>query len=286
MESLKVGNFQLTWLNGGNVHLDGGAMFGVVPKLLWSKKYPVNDRNQIPLRCDPILVQKDGTNILIETGIGKDKMNEKLKRNFGVKEESNVEASLKELGLTLNDINYVLLTHCHFDHTCGVTKWENGELVSTFPHAKILTSNIEWEEMKSPNIRSKSTYWKDNWEPIEKQVETYEHSIEVIDGITMIHTGGHSHGHSIIVIEDGDEQIVHLADLMPTHAHQNALWVMAYDDYPMDSIYQKQKWIPTFIQKNAWFTFYHDAIYRAVKWNEQGELIETIKREEKQETTV
>ena len=85
----------------------------------------------------------------------------------------------------------------------------------------------------------------------------------------MIHTGGHSDGHSIVVIEDGGETAIHMADIMPTHAHQNVLWVMAYDDYPMNSIAAKQKWIPYGLEKNAWFTFYHDAFYRAVKWDQK-----------------
>jgi glyoxylase-like metal-dependent hydrolase (beta-lactamase superfamily II) len=119
MESLKVGRFQLTSLNGGVTHLDGGAMFGVVPKLLWSKKYPVNAKNQIELRTDPILIQADGKNVLIDSGIGNNKMTEKQKRNFGVHEESSLELSLQQLGLSANDIDAVSMTHMHFDHACG-----------------------------------------------------------------------------------------------------------------------------------------------------------------------
>lgn len=277
METLHIGKCKLTWLNGGVVHLDGGAMFGVVPKTLWKNKYPVNEHNQVRLHCDPILVQKDGYNLLIESGIGFNKINEKQKRNFGVTNESAIEESLHTLGLTVQDIHYVLMTHLHFDHACGLTKWENGELVSTFPNAKIITSKTEWQEMKEPNIRSRNTYWRENWEPIQSQVETFEEKLEIIPGINMIHTGGHSNGHCIVLIEDAGEQMVHLADLLPTHAHKNVLWVMAYDDYPMDSIKQKQKWISYMIEKDAWFTFYHDAFYRAIKWNLEGEIIGQVK---------
>ncbi|MFD2213611.1 YtnP family quorum-quenching lactonase [Metabacillus endolithicus] len=278
METFQIGQTKMTWLKGGVTFLDGGAMFGVVPKPLWSKKYPVNENNQIELRTDPILIQKDGLHILIESGIGAGKFSEKQLRNYGIQEESSVEESLEQLGLTTNDIDYVLMTHMHFDHACGLTKWENGQLTSVFPKAKIITSTTEWEEMRNPNIRSKNTYWQENWEPIQEQVETFQSSLLIEEGITMYHTGGHSDGHSIIVIQDGGETIVHMADLMPTHAHKNPLWVLAYDDYPMTSIEKKQTWLDFAGNKNAWFTFYHDAFYRSIKWNEQGEIIGKLDR--------
>jgi glyoxylase-like metal-dependent hydrolase (beta-lactamase superfamily II) len=278
VEQLKLTNMTITWLNGGVTHLDGGAMFGVVPKPLWSKFYDVNERNQIELRTDPMLIQVNEKNILIETGIGNGKLSDKQKRNFGVTEESQVTNSLNELGLTTDDIDIILMTHMHFDHACGLTTPVNGTLQSTFKNATIYTSSIEWEEMKNPNIRSKNTYWKENWQAITDQVVTFTDELEVVAGIKMVHTGGHSDGHSIIVIESGKELFIHMADLMPTHAHQNALWVLAYDDYPMDSIKQKQKWITNAIDKNATFLFYHDAVYRALKWDNEGKITEGLKR--------
>ncbi|ANB62252.1 YtnP family quorum-quenching lactonase [Anoxybacteroides amylolyticum] len=278
MEQLQVGDVTITWLNGGVTHLDGGAMFGVVPKPLWSKKYPCNENNQIELRTDPLLLQIDGKHILIESGIGNGKLSEKQKRNFGVTEESSVEQSLQKLGLTPNDIDFILMTHMHFDHACGLTKWVGDKLVSAFPNARIVTSQVEWDEMRQPNIRSRNTYWKENWETIVDQVVIFTEETEVVRGIRMVHTGGHSDGHSIVVIESNGETAVHLADLMPTHAHQNVLWVLAFDDYPMTSIAQKQKWIPYAIEKRAWLTFYHDAYYRALKWDDNGEIVESILR--------
>ena len=278
METLQLKNIKLTWLRGGVTHLDGGAMFGVVPKPLWSKKYPHNEKNQIELRTDPILIKAGTKNILIESGIGNGKLTDKLKRNFGVLEESSIDKSLAELGLTTRDIDMVLMTHLHFDHACGLTKWENGKLVPTFGNAVIYASDVEWDEMRNPNIRSKATYWKDNWEAIEHQVKTFKESLEVAPGITMIHSGGHSAGHSIILLESQNEQAIHMADIMPTHAHQNVLWVLAYDDYPMKSIEQKQKWMGEGLAKEAWYIFYHDAYYRAIKWNQSGEIIDSLKR--------
>lgn len=279
MDTLKFHNMTLTWLDGGVTSLDGGAMFGVVPKPLWSKKYPVNEKNQIELPCEPILIQYEGKNYMIDSGVGYNKMTEKQLRNYGVTEQSTIEDSLKKLGLTVEDIDVILMTHLHFDHASGLTKWEGDKLVPTFPNAKIYTTTIEWNEMRNPNIRSKNTYWKENWEPIQHQVETYENSIEIVPGIEMIHTGGHSDGHAIIKLTQNGEVLLHMADIMPTHAHQNPLWVLAYDDYPMTSVFAKERIMKEALANKYKFIFYHDAYYRMIQWDETGkEVIDFLKR--------
>lgn len=279
MESLELQDLSFRWLDGGVTRMDGGAMFGVVPKPLWSRKYEVNDLNQIELRTDPIFFQLDGKNILIESGIGKGKLTDKQKRNYGVSEESSIEESLQSLALKPADIDIILMTHMHFDHACGLTRYEGDELVSVFPNAVIYTSQTEWDEMRNPNIRSKNTYWKENWESIAHQVKAFKDEIEVLDGVKMIHTGGHSNGHSIILIERGEDKLIHMADLMPTHAHKNPLWVLAYDDYPMTSIHAKEKWIRKAMDEGYWFLFYHDAVYRALRWNSEGEIEQSVDRQ-------
>ncbi|GAA0374260.1 YtnP family quorum-quenching lactonase [Bacillus horti] len=279
MEQLQIGRIKLTWLRGGVNHLDGGAMFGVVPKPLWSKKYPCNEKNQIELRTDPILVQSEGKNLLIDSGMGQGKLTEKQLKNFGVLEESKIESCLQELGLTCQDIDYVLMTHLHFDHASGLTKEvEQGKFEAVFPRAKHIVSRIEWEEMQQPNIRSRNTYWKQNWEAIKDLVEPFEQQIQITSEVTMYHTGGHSAGHSIVRYESAGDQGIHFGDLMPTHAHQNPLWVLAYDDYPMDSIFAKEKWVKEALDGEWWVTFYHDAYYRAIKWNAENEQLEQVKR--------
>ncbi|MFS0751127.1 YtnP family quorum-quenching lactonase [Oceanobacillus sp. 1P07AA] len=278
METLEIGRAKLTWLNGGVTHLDGGAMFGVVPKSLWSKKYPANEKNQIELRTDPILLQLDGKNILIDSGIGINKLTEKQQRNFGVKEESKVESCLANLNLTVNDIEIILMTHLHYDHACGLTNPVKEEYQSVFQNADIYVSQIEWDEMRHPNIRSVNSYWEMNWKPIVEQVIPFDEEIEILPGLSMIHTGGHSDGHSIIRFKDGGHSFTHMADIMPTHAHQNKLWVLAYDDYPIESVHQKEKWMDTLYKEKSWITFYHDAYYRAIKFNERGEKIDQVER--------
>ncbi|WP_423190235.1 YtnP family quorum-quenching lactonase [Alkalibacterium sp. f15] len=279
MDTLTFHDMTLYWLDGGVVSFDGGAIFGVVPKPLWNKKYPANEKNQITHATEPILIQYQGKNLLIDTGIGIDKLTEKQKRNFGVQEESRIEGNLNELGLSMNDIDVILMTHMHFDHASGLTRYDNGELVSTYPNAVIYMAETEWEEVRHPNIRSRSTYWRQNWEAIQDQVVTFEKELEVVPGINMYHTGGHSNGHAVVKLTQDGETVMHMADIMASSAHQNPLWVMAYDDYPMDSVYAKVKWMKQAYQDNYKFIFYHDAYYRMIQWDENGkEIVDHLRR--------
>ena len=282
MQKFQFHDMALTWLDGGTTYLDGGTMFGVVPKVIWSKRYPANEKNQIELPTHPILIQYEGHNILIDSGLGAGKLTERQMRNLGVSQESRVEEDLAELGLRPEDIDTILMTHLHGDHAAGLTKWQGEELVSAFPNATIHVSAVEWNEMQHPNIRSRNTYWKENWEPITGQVETFEREKTLFDAVTLMHTGGHSDGHSVIKLQSGGDTILHMADIMPTHAHQNPLWVLAFDDYPMDSIYAKEKLMKEALANGYYFSFYHDAYYRILKWSEDGkEIIESLERKEK-----
>lgn len=278
MDTYTFHNMTLTWLDGSGNYLDGGTMFGVVPKALWSRRYEADEQNRIKMRNDPILIRYEGKNILIDTGHGKGKLSEKMKKNLGITEEAKVEENLVELGLSPEDIDTILMTHLHNDHAAGLTEWRDGNLVSIFPNADIYVSQTEWDEMRNPNIRSRNTYLKENWEPVQQQVKTFEESITILPGIEMIHTGGHSDGHSIIKLTQNGETILHMADIMPTQAHSNPLWVLAFDDYPMTSIFAKEKLMQEALAGGYKFIFYHDAYYRLVKWDASGkEIIEAVK---------
>src|SRR5690606_3845271 len=169
------------------------------------------------------------------------KLTTKQIRNFGVLEESSIESSLAKLNLTPEDIDIVLMTHLHFDHACGLTTKSEDGYESVFKNAVIYTSEAEWNEMRNPNIRSVNTYWEMNWKPVIDQVQPFKEKVEISPGLRMIHTSGHSDGHSIIIFEDNEDCFIHMADLMPTNAHQNKLWAMAYDDYPVTSVHEKEK---------------------------------------------
>ncbi|MGW7898879.1 YtnP family quorum-quenching lactonase [Staphylococcus shinii] len=264
---MKLGRFNVHYLNGGITNIDGGAMFGVVPRALWIRKYEVNNKNQIPLPTHPILVQTDDKNVIIDTGIGFGKLTDKERRNFGAEYESHINEDLEALDMTTKDIDYVLMTHMHFDHAAGLTDNEGHAI---FENAIHIIQQDEWHEFQSPNLRSKSTYWKKNNGDFQQKLLLFDREMEVLPGIKIMHTGGHSFGHSIITIESEGEKAIHMGDIFPTIAHRNPLWVTAYDDYPMQSIREKERLIPNYILDDYWFLYYHDVNYFAVKFDKQS----------------
>lgn len=241
------------------------------------EKIPSKRKNQLANVTDPMFFRYEGKNYLIDSGLGNNRLTEKQKRNYGVTEESFVLEDLARLGVSPEEIDYVLMTHLHFDHVLGLTGVSEEGNYSIFKNAEIWTSKMEWDEMRNPSIRSKATYWKENWEQIESQIHTFDREVKINDVVKMEHTGGHSAGHSIIWFHLNGEKAVHMADIFPTFAHQNVLWVTAYDDYPMTSIAAKQEIFKQTFGENYWFLSYHDARFRAVKIAENGEFINSLK---------
>jgi len=273
---LKIGDFELIWLNGGTFELDGGAMFGVVPKVLWQTKYQSDESNYIPMNAWPILVKTSDRLVLIETGLG-NKLTEKQKKIFRVKEAWQVPQELQALGLSREEIDFVVLTHYDFDHAGGlIMQDEKGNLQPSFPNAKYIIQRSEWEDVLNPNKRSINTFWPINYEAIKdsKNLELVEGTAEVVRGVTVCHTGGHNRGHQIVKLDSAGQTALHLADLLPTHVHFNPLWVMAYDNYPLDAIGQKELWEERGIRQHSWFTFYHDPFVLACRFDEKGGMTE------------
>lgn len=262
-----------TWLDGVMFNIDGGTLFGPVPRAVWGRSYPYNDNNQIPCTSDPILIQYQNKNYLIDASIDTNKMDEKTKRNAGIYSDGDFFGSLTEMNLTPDDIDVVMMTHMHNDHASGLTYIDGSEVKSRFPNAVIYMSQSEWDEVRNPNRRTQNTYLKINWEPIQNQVVTFDGTLEVAPGIIMEHTGGHSKGHSIIRFEQNNETILHMADILLTFVHTNPLWVGAVDDYPMDSIIAKQKLMKEALENNYRFLFYHDPFYRVIQYSEDGKSL-------------
>ncbi len=281
MDQYTFGDMTFTWLDGPKLNTDGGTLFGPVPKALWGRYYPFNDKNQIPSNVDPILIQYQGKNYLIDASIGVEKLSAKEKNLLGVVYEGNIGKSLHALNLTYEEIDVVLMTHMHNDHAGGLSYMDGDDLKSTYPNATIYVNAIEWDEVRNPNERTKNTYLETNWKPVEHQVETFKDTLNVAPGITMEHTGGHSRGHSIIWFEQKGETMLLLADILLSFVHTNPLWVGGVDDYPMDSIAAKQRLMKEALENNYRFLFYHDPFYRVVEYTKDGKNIQYAKENSK-----
>ncbi len=277
-DSLELGSINVSWLCGGDFELDGGTMYGAVPKILWQKKYPADKENYIKMLNAPLLVQTEGHNVIIDTGIG-NKLTDKQKQIFRVYREWDMVANLAEKGLSRQDIDIVILTHCDFDHAGGVVMVnDSGKLELTFPRARHIIQKLEWEDVRHPNIRSIHTYWPDNFTGLEASglLDLVDGEAEIAPGIKVRLTGGHTRGHQLVEMEGTEDCAAHLGDLFPTHTHSNPLWIMAYDNFPLEVVELKQQLLPGYREKSCWFTFYHDIFMKACRLDDGGKVTKAL----------
>ncbi|MEN8136770.1 MAG: MBL fold metallo-hydrolase [Thermodesulfobacteriota bacterium] len=273
---LKLGSFEIFWLDGGVFELDGGCMFGVVPRALWQKKFPSTDDDHIRLSNTPILVKTPDANVIIDTGLG-NKLTDKQKKIFLVTEEWDVEGSLARIGLSRADIDHVILSHCDFDHSGGVVMYnEAAEPELTWPNASYHVQRAEWQDVLAPHRRAVNTYWPENLDLLRDSdlLHLVDGEAEPVPGVKMALTGGHTRGHQAICLSSGGEQGGYLGDLLPNHAYFHPLWITPYDNFPLDSISQKEKLIGPAVAEKQWFLFYHDPYMLACKFDRDGKVVE------------
>ncbi|MGB9742107.1 MAG: MBL fold metallo-hydrolase [candidate division WOR-3 bacterium] len=252
---MNIGDFTLWPLFDGYFGLDGGAMFGVVPKPLWEKTNPPDERNRIKLALRPLLVITPTERILIDTGIG-DKYEQKFADRYRIERPDNLLNSLKNKSLNEQDIGIVILTHLHFDHCGGSTKYEAGRVVPTFPNARYIVQEAEWNEAVNPNRRSRASYLPENFLPLKEagQLELVNGSLEILPGIELIHTGGHTGGMQVVKISSHGQTAFFWSDMIPTRSHIPVPYIMGYDLYPLDSMAQKEKLLARAVAE-GWISF-------------------------------
>lgn len=275
---MQLGDFTVDWVSAGRFMLDGGAMFGPVPKPLWEKKVAPDARNRIPLGTNCILVSGPSGRVLLDTGLG-NKLSAKQQDIYASEPPETLLASLAARGLTPEDIDHVVLSHCDFDHLGGAT-WRdaNGVIRPTFPRATVHIHHLEWDDLTHPNERAKGTYLKENWEALAEAgvVHRVQQDGEIVPGISMFHTGGHTRGHVVIQVGHGAESAVYLGDLMPSRHHLNPLWVMAYDNFPLTSIEQRSRWLKELAARGAYLLFYHDVEWGAARLGPDGQPTDIV----------
>lgn len=266
--NLKIGSYEIHPVPTGEFGLDGGAMFGTVPKVLWEKSNPADDKNRIKMEARALLLKSKDRNILIDCGNGADfieKYGEKMGSKFAemYKIDQNGNSLLKSLAkqnIKPEDIHVVILTHLHFDHCGGGVTAKNGKLVPTFPNAKYYVQRKNFETASRPNVREKASYFAANFQPlIEHGVLNFlDGETELFPGIKTWISNGHTQGHQMVSIEDNDKAVLYCGDVVPTSSHVRLPWVMGYDLNPLVLIEEKMKYLTQASQKKTYLFFEHD----------------------------
>jgi glyoxylase-like metal-dependent hydrolase (beta-lactamase superfamily II) len=264
-EAMKLGALEIYPVTDGRFRLDGGAMFGVVPKILWEKCCAADDLNRIPLSLTCLLIRANGKNILVDTGLGS-KEDDRFQQMFAVDRTPTLLESLKRLGLGREDIHMVINTHLHFDHAGGNTmKQGNGAIRPTFPKAQYFIQHGEFEDAARANERTKASYRRDNFTPIAhvNQWEFLHGDTELLPGVTAIVTAGHTRCHQSVKIESEGKVAFFLGDLIPTASHLPLPYIMGYDLSPIQTL-ETKRWVLDRAFEEKWLLlFEHDPLIQA-----------------------
>lgn len=266
VQSRRIGNLQVHAIQAGGQRLDGGAMFGVVPKPLWERRIPADERNRIQLGMRCLLIEHPSGLILIDSGAG-NKENAKFHdiygvENAGANSRTGLEDGLAQVGVTPDRVDILVSTHLHFDHAGGNTYIdESGAVHPTFPRARYFVQRGEYEFATHTNERTAASYFDRNYAPTlaSGQLELLEGETEIVEGIGVIVTPGHTPYHQSVVIRSGGETAVFLGDLVPTHAHLPLPWIMGYDVEPLVTLESKRALLRRIEQEDWLVIFEHDA---------------------------
>jgi len=257
----------------GNFSCDGGAMFSVIPKVLWNKVYPADKNNIIPIVLRCLLVDLGERKILIESGVG-NHYPEKVRRNNGHSQTDILEQSLAEKGYNPEDITDVLFTHLHWDHCNGAVLNESGKLKLQFPNAKHWCSKKQWEHSKISNIRERAAYYPEiiNFLKAEGNMQLVDSNCELFPGISVRMFDGHTPGQMIPFINTGEKTYVYMADLVPTAANIPIVWLASYDLYPVTALEEKEQFLREAAENEYILFFEHDYFTECatVEWTEKG----------------
>ncbi len=268
---MKIGDYTLYSIETSKFGLDGGAMFGIIPKPLWEKENPADAKNRIEMVTRSLLLESDDRKILIDTGNGT-KWKEKFKAIYNIDTDSvNLKNSLKKVGLSPEDITDVICSHLHFDHVGGNTEIKDEQIVSAFPNANFWIHEKNWILANSPGEKDQGSFMETDWKVLAendqirfiKDTPEFPDRYSLLPNVDVMISHGHTTGQLIPVIFDGEKTLVYTADLIPTSSHIPIPWIMAYDIMPMTTI-QEKKQLLDLAQKEGWiFFFEHDANIKA-----------------------
>lgn len=258
---IKIGKFQIDVVDTGGMALDGGAMFGVVPKALWQRAYTEADElNRIPMASRPLLVRWDDKIMLIDSGSG-NKLGEKFEKIYGLDPQMTpINVGLSRYGLTADDITDFVYTHLHFDHSGGSTIMEKGKPIPIFTKAKHYVQKEQYKWAMNPTMKDRASFMPVNWEPVNANgmLEFLDGEGDIYPGISVIPVDGHTKAMQMVKISDGGETLLFGADLTPTTAHISYPFIMGYDNYPLTTLAEKEKHFPVAYEDKWIVVFEHD----------------------------
>lgn len=258
-KTIRLGDVELVTVSDGFFYLDGGAMFGVVPKTFWEKKATPDDRNRIRMAMRCLLVRGPRT-MLIDAGAG-DKMSAKQADIYRFEREFNLLHSLPAAGTSPDAIEIVLATHLHFDHAGGFTERSTGGAVRPrFPRAQYIVRRGEWDDAMHPDERTKGSYFLENYKPLAEHnvLQLVDEDATIMPGVRVRRTGGHTMHHQMVIIESAGKTAVFAADLLPTAAHLPEVWIMGYDLFPLDTLNFKRAFLREAVEREYLILFEHD----------------------------
>lgn len=258
---LNLGDYRVEIVQDTEFRLDGGAMFGVVPRKLWAKECPPDDENRIRMNMNCVFIDTGAAKILIETGIG-DKWTTKQQSMYGIDRVRPLSETLKaQTGVSADEITIVVNTHLHFDHAGGNTRLgAEGKPVASFPNARYFVSRAELEHADRPTERDRASYLPENWRPLVEsgQLEAKDSDYEVVPGLTMQTIAGHNRSMQCWRLERAAKTMFGFADLVPMRAHVRLPWIMGYDLYPVETLDAKKRLLPQAAREKWICMFYHD----------------------------
>jgi glyoxylase-like metal-dependent hydrolase (beta-lactamase superfamily II) len=275
---MQFGDYRVEVIPDTEFRLDGGAMFGVVPRVAWEKVSPADELNRVCLNMNCVFIETPFEKILIETGIG-EKWSDREVSMYGIFRERSFADSLREIaGYGPEDITIVIDTHLHFDHAGGNTILESGSSIPQFPNARYLVSEKEFDHAHSPHERDRASYRPENWEPVgaTSQLQLVPESLEVVPGLRIEQVRGHSETMQTWRLDRGDKTLYGFADLIPTRHHVRPAWIMAYDLYPTETLAFKKQIIPLAAAENWLCLFYHDFEYPVCRIDSVGGKFEAV----------
>lgn len=259
---MQLGDYSVEVIQDAEFRLDGGAMFGVVPRQLWSRVCPPDDENRIRMNMNCVFIDAGAEKILIETGIG-DKWPAKHASRYAIDRVRPLAETLQtQTGVSAGEITIVVNTHLHFDHAGGNTKLDDGgNVVPTFPNARYFVSQAELDHAEQPTERDRASYLPENWRSLIEsgQLEGREADYEVAPGLRMQTIAGHNRSMQCWQLDRGGQTMFGFADLVPMRAHVSFPWIMGYDLYPVETLEAKKRLIPQAAKEGWLCLFYHDA---------------------------